>query len=258
MQAGGLERRTGAAAAARGRWTRDRADALGADPVAVLRHGPAAASASDARRIVSFLAVGDAGSILRWRPFSEGQRRPVPIYAVLGNHDYKTPESPRLERESIPEFIKNWSLPEQTAHTVELPGGVSLILVDSPLIARTRDTGEVRRELRKSSEPWRMLVAPARASLHRPLLRHRDHGLRSGRSAGSRRQRAPRGLALHRAALSDPLLDRSDPGVALAHRPRRRGVPGLSTRAEELSFEVVELEYAMAALAARATGQRSV
>ena len=159
MQAGGLERRTGAAVAARGRWTRDRADALGADPVAVLRHGPAAASPSDARRIVSFLAVGDAGSILRWRPFSEGQRRPVPIYAVLGNHDYKTPESPRLERESIPEFIKNWSLPEQTAHTVELPGGVSLILVDSPLIARTRDTGEVRRELRKSSGPWRILVA---------------------------------------------------------------------------------------------------
>jgi len=204
---------------------------LGADPVAVLRNGPAAASPSNARRIVTFLTLGDTGSILRWRPFSEGQRsvgrgmaiehqrapvdalvmlgdnfyprgltsadlvfrirrnlvrpycafvdlaaprsdevesacplpanqrRPVPIYAVLGNHDYKTPESPLLERESIPEFIKNWSLPEETAHTVELQGGVSLILVDSPLIARTLDTGEVRRELRKSSGPWRILVA---------------------------------------------------------------------------------------------------
>jgi hypothetical protein len=109
------------------------------------------------------------------------QRTPVPIYAVLGNHDHKSPESPALQRGEIPRFLPNWRLPDTDAEVVELPGGVSLVLVDSTRIENPGSAAAVRDALRRARGPWRILAMhhpialregePAAAASRRGLLR---------------------------------------------------------------------------------------
>ncbi len=52
-------------------------------------------------------------------PSRRGER-PIPFYAVLGNHDIEVPESPRLQREVVPRFVPNWHVPAQAIEVVEL------------------------------------------------------------------------------------------------------------------------------------------
>jgi hypothetical protein len=88
-----------------------------------------------------------------------GERRPVPVLAVLGNHDYMSPESPRLQRDVIPGLISNWSMPAGLAETYQL-GSVSLILFDSELLKREDvDPAPLGDAIRRAPGPWRLLVA---------------------------------------------------------------------------------------------------
>lgn len=88
----------------------------------------------------------------------------IPIYAVLGNHDYGTPGSPERTRTLVPQFVSNWHIPSEIAQVVELDAGVSLILFDSQ---RVRNHGQDPRALtdaiRASRGPWRILA------LHHPI-----------------------------------------------------------------------------------------
>lgn len=88
----------------------------------------------------------------------------VPLYAVLGNHDYGTPGSPDRTRTLIPQFVSNWHVPSEMAQVVELDAGVSLILFDSQ---RVRNHGEnpspLTDAIRASRGPWRILA------LHHPI-----------------------------------------------------------------------------------------
>lgn len=88
---------------------------------------------------------------------------PTRIFAVLGNHDYGSPESPRLQRELIPRFVTNWKVPDGIASVVELSPGVSLILADSERILGGVSTKPLIDALRASLGPWRILV------VHRPI-----------------------------------------------------------------------------------------
>ncbi|MEN8183840.1 MAG: metallophosphoesterase [Myxococcota bacterium] len=97
------------------------------------------------------------------------QRHPLPIYAVLGNHDHKAPESPKLQREAVPRFVPNWHVPDGRAATVEFEEGVSLILFDSTLLLKDEDDAELVEALRKSRGPWRILAS------HHPLATARDY-----------------------------------------------------------------------------------
>lgn len=90
-------------------------------------------------------------------------RHAVPIYAVLGNHDYEDPAGPALEREALPQFVANWRMPLGVAALHELPGGVSLVLFDSEALLADRDVAPLVRALRVSAGPWRVLAA------HRPI-----------------------------------------------------------------------------------------
>jgi len=92
-------------------------------------------------------------------PVAEDERRQVPFYAVLGNHDYGQRESPMLQRDRIPEYVKNWTMPEGQAALHELPGGVSLILFDSVQIVRGEGPSQVADALKRSKGPWRILAA---------------------------------------------------------------------------------------------------
>jgi hypothetical protein len=103
---------------------------------------------------------------------SAADRHPVPIVAVMGNHDHKVPESPVLQRRHLPRFVSNWSLPEDAADVVELDHGLSLVRVESELVKRRRSAEAVRKALERARGPWRVLVA------HEPIA------VREGRSAG--------------------------------------------------------------------------
>jgi len=89
--------------------------------------------------------------------------RPVPFYAVLGNHDHTLPDSPRLQREVIPRFIPNWHVPSGPVEVVELADddlapGVSLILFDAHALADEGDVASLDRALHEARGPWRILV----------------------------------------------------------------------------------------------------
>jgi len=91
------------------------------------------------------------------------ERHPVPLYAVLGNHDYMTPGSDRLQRESLPLFLANWRMPEPPVAVAELGHGVSLVLFDSDPVFRGAAPEGLARALREAVGPWRILVA------HQPI-----------------------------------------------------------------------------------------
>ncbi len=101
-------------------------------------------------------------------PLSPSEHRPIPITAVLGNHDYQIPESPALQRHELPRYVSNWHVPEGPAHVVELPHGVSLILIDSETVVQKMAMGNAGpaplvAALRSSRGPWRIVAT------HRPM-----------------------------------------------------------------------------------------
>jgi 3',5'-cyclic AMP phosphodiesterase CpdA len=99
-------------------------------------------------------------------PLPPAERHPVPLYAVLGNHDRGSPESPDLERRAIPEFLSNWSMPDGAVDVVELPGGVSLVLFDSTQRGSEEATAHLARAIARARGPWRILA------MHHPIAPH--------------------------------------------------------------------------------------
>jgi hypothetical protein len=91
------------------------------------------------------------------------ERHALPLYAVLGNHDYGSTESTRLQSEAIPQYVANWRLVGQPVERVDLPGGVSLVFFDSSRLRHGGDVAALERELREAPGPWRVLIA------HHPL-----------------------------------------------------------------------------------------
>ena len=98
-------------------------------------------------------------------PLAIPQRKPTPIYAVLGNHDLERPESAELQRKVVPEFIPAWQMSPGLARAVELGQGVSLILFESEPSIDDRETliRELRAAIRSARGPWRILAT------HRPI-----------------------------------------------------------------------------------------
>jgi hypothetical protein len=84
---------------------------------------------------------------------------PVPLYVVLGNHDYDHEGSPSLQRELVPEYVESWRMPSGAAQAYELGSGVSLVLVDSNPPAIEGAAAEVARALAGSRGPWRIVAA---------------------------------------------------------------------------------------------------
>ncbi len=100
------------------------------------------------------------------------ERHPVPILAVLGNHDRKSPESVRLERAAVPQFIPNWRLLPGFVETLELGHGVSLTLLDTSGDLESADADALADALRRGEGPWRIVAT------HVPSLVDDEGGLR--------------------------------------------------------------------------------
>jgi 3-deoxy-D-manno-octulosonic acid kinase len=103
-------------------------------------------------------------------------RHPVPIYAVLGNHDLELPESARLQREVVPEFLPDWQMSSSVAEAVELTEGVSLILFESEIEIddETAMSAALVDAISNSRGPWRILAT------HRPIATDDIGGLPMG------------------------------------------------------------------------------
>jgi hypothetical protein len=97
----------------------------------------------------------------------EEARHPIPIYAVMGNHDIDSTESKRMQCEEVPDFVSNWYMPCSYAEVIEIPGGVSLILFDSEQFAHPPEMQELMLTIRSSKGPWRVLAAHRPVSLDR-------------------------------------------------------------------------------------------
>jgi hypothetical protein len=106
-------------------------------------------------------------------PLAPGERRPVPVLAVLGNHDWRAPESPGLQEEAVPRYLANFRLRRGGAWVEETGAGVSLVLFDSTR-GRTPEGAEaLRAAIASSRGPWRVVVAhhPIEATKKGDLLR---------------------------------------------------------------------------------------
>ncbi len=92
-------------------------------------------------------------------------RHPIPVYAVLGNHDLENPESPQLQREVVPDFLPGWTMSASLTRVIELGQGVSLILFESEVAIRDRDAirAALIQAIGDAPGPWRILAT------HRPI-----------------------------------------------------------------------------------------
>lgn len=111
-----------------------------------------------------FALSGPLSSAVRGAcPTPLGRRRPIPVYAVLGNHDLGHAESPLLQREEIPRYLPNWRMTAGVAEAVEIAPGMSLILGEYVRLVAQQDPEPLARALRAARGPFRVLV------LHQPI-----------------------------------------------------------------------------------------
>lgn len=98
-------------------------------------------------------------------PLPGSARDPVPLFAVLGNHDLETPESVSLERETIPEFLPGWKMSRGLAEAVEIGPGISLVLFESEIAIDDREAiaAALQDAIAKAEGPWIILAT------HRPI-----------------------------------------------------------------------------------------
>jgi Calcineurin-like phosphoesterase len=101
-----------------------------------------------------------------WRGDCSPVRRPAPrLFVVLGNHDLMTPGSLELQRNEVPRFVLNWEVPAEASPAVrELPGGLSLIFLDTEWPWASPDVDALAAALETARGPWRVVVG------HRPPI----------------------------------------------------------------------------------------
>ena len=93
--------------------------------------------------------------------------------AVLGNHDWRAPESPALQQDLVPQYLANFVLKKEVAWLEETDAGVSLIYFDSTPGRSPEGAQQLRDTLARSRGPWRVVVShhPIDGSVKGELLR---------------------------------------------------------------------------------------
>lgn len=92
------------------------------------------------------------------------QTRPR-LLAVIGNHDLESPGSLDLQRREIPHWVRNWDMPAEDSPAIrELPGGLSLILLNSTGPWDDSQTRALALALKTARGPWRVIIG------HRPPI----------------------------------------------------------------------------------------
>lgn len=91
--------------------------------------------------------------------------RPPRLLAVIGNHDLVDPGSFSLQRTEVPRYVRNWDMPKGDGPEIrEMPGGLSLILIDSSGPWVQADRRALASALERASGPFRVIIG------HRPPI----------------------------------------------------------------------------------------
>ena len=147
-----------------------------------------------------------------------GERHRIPIFAVLGNHDYRVPESPKLQTEGVSDFVANWDMSAKRIAVRELGRGVSLVMLQSmETVEKAQLLEDLPEAIRSTRGPWRILIS------HHPIAPTRSleaHGrFEAGYMAEARRRIAEAGVPLQLVASghhhSLQLIEPSPPGPPL-------------------------------------------
>jgi hypothetical protein len=105
------------------------------------------------------LAGPRAGEVADACGVAPAQRHPVPLLAILGNHDHGAPDSPALQRLAPHQFVAGWRMPRGAATVYELAAGVSLVAFDSTPVFYGASAVPLTEALRSAAGPWRILLA---------------------------------------------------------------------------------------------------
>jgi len=92
-------------------------------------------------------------------PLAPEERRPVPVRAVLGNHDWRAPESPDLQQDAVPRYLANWRLRRGGAWVEDHAAGVSVVYFDSTHERTREGLRALRDALAAARGPWRVVAA---------------------------------------------------------------------------------------------------
>lgn len=104
---------------------------------------------------LTVLGFAELGSACRRAP---DETHPVPLVAVLGNHDVGLGQGVALQRAGIAEWVGNWVVPE-TARSYELGAGVSLVAFHSPAVEEGAAADALAAALRAARGPWLVVAA---------------------------------------------------------------------------------------------------
>ncbi len=169
------------------------------------------------------------------------------IWAVLGNHDHRSSESPVLQRGWIETRISNWQMPDGPVGSYPLAPGVDLIAYDSQQLMEARGAEILTSAVRAAPGPWRIVAA------HHPLRLDWE-----GEEAALEAERLRRALAAANVPVQLLLaghehnlqvLDLEEPSLGLQvvvgagarHRPIVGDVPTRLFGIETLGFARIEL-----------------
>lgn len=189
------------------------------------------------------------------------RRAPVPIFAVLGNHDVEHPESIQLQREVVPQFLPDWKMAGGLAEVVELGAGISLILFESePAIDDPEAIGRaITNAVQAARGPWRILA------MHRPIatddLGNKRLGgypdfVRKGLAAADRPVQLV--LTAHHHSLQVFEVGPPIPSLHVGVGSGARAEPPLSLNHPDARFGRLALGFARVDLAGRGAGERLV
>lgn len=110
------------------------------------------------------LSAPDSPRVEASCPLARSERHPIPLRAVLGNHDWREPASPALQQDAIPRYLANWRLRARELVVEETAAGVSVVLFDSTHGRSREELPRLSEALARSRGPWRVVAS------HHPIL----------------------------------------------------------------------------------------
>jgi hypothetical protein len=117
--------------------------------------------------LVDPLPGGDA-------PRCRSGRRPVPVYAVVGNHDRRLGEPLKPHVAALPRYLANWKLADGPVEVVETGAGVSLVLYDPRALGGAGGAARLRTAVAAAAGPWRILASHYPLAARSPGVPWRD------------------------------------------------------------------------------------
>jgi hypothetical protein len=169
------------------------------------------------------------------------------IWAVLGNHDHESSESPVLQRSWIETRISNWQMPDGDVASYRLAPGVDLIAYDSQQLMQAGGAEALTSAVRAAPGPWRIVAShhPLRLDWEKDAAPLEAERLRRAIAAAN----VPVQLSLAGHEHNLQVLDLEEPSLGLQvvvgagsrHRPIEGHVPTRLFAVEALGFARIDL-----------------